>query len=117
MHWTPITNFCTPCQFSNKFDIIAKFETLDEDQKFLIEKASLGHLIKPQWKNSGKGKNTTDILMKYFSQLTKLQINRLYDMFKYDFELFDYDPSEYINVGRDTSDINKLNKKMEEKGS
>lgn len=26
MHWTPIANFCTPCQV--RFDIIAKFETL-----------------------------------------------------------------------------------------
>lgn len=27
MHWTPITTFCTPCQV--KFDIIAKFETIN----------------------------------------------------------------------------------------
>lgn len=26
MHWTPITNFCTPCQV--KFNVVAKFETL-----------------------------------------------------------------------------------------
>jgi len=26
MHWTPVVNFCTPCQV--RFDVIAKFETL-----------------------------------------------------------------------------------------
>lgn len=26
MHWTPITNFCTPCQV--KFNVIVKFESL-----------------------------------------------------------------------------------------
>lgn len=99
MHWTPITHFCTPCQV--RFDVIAKFETLDEDQKYLIEKAGLGHLIKPQWKNSGKGKNTQELLMKYYAQLTKYQINGLYEMFRYDFELFNYSPDEYVKVGLD----------------
>lgn len=98
MHWTPITNFCTPCQV--KFDIIAKFETLDEDQKYLIDKAGLSLTIKPEWKNSGKGKNTNELLMSYYAQLTKSQINNLFELFKYDFELFDYSPSEYINAAR-----------------
>lgn len=99
MHWTPITNFCTPCQV--RFDVIAKFETLEEDQKYLIEKTSLGHLIKPQWKNSGKGKNTQELLMKYYAQLTKYQITSLHELFRYDFELFNYSPAEFVKMGLD----------------
>uniref|UniRef100_A0A336LZ33 Carbohydrate sulfotransferase n=1 Tax=Culicoides sonorensis TaxID=179676 RepID=A0A336LZ33_CULSO len=98
MHWTPITTFCTPCQV--KFDIIAKFETLDEDQQYLIHKASLSHLISPQWKNSGKGKNTADLLKKYYSTLTQRQIREIYEIFKYDFELFGYDPQPYFEMAQ-----------------
>lgn len=80
MHWIPITEFCTPCQI--KFDIIAKFETLEEDQRFLIEKADLRRLITPQWKNSGKGKNTQNLVTKFFSQLNTKQLNGLCDIYK-----------------------------------
>lgn len=99
MHWSNIVSFCTPCQL--RFDVIAKFETLEEDQNFLIEKVGLRSMIKPQWKNPGKGKNTHELLMKYYSQLTKNQIKGLYEMFRFDFELFDYSPDEYLKVGQD----------------
>lgn len=99
MHWTPITNFCTPCQV--KFDVIAKFETLEEDQRYLIEKAGLGSVIKPEHKNSGKGKNTNEMLMTHYAQLSKSQVKGLYKVFKYDFEVFDYSPVEFIKVAHE----------------
>lgn len=96
MHWSPVTSFCTPCQV--KFDLILKFETLDEDQRYLIETANLKGIIKPEHKNLGKGKNTQELLMSYYSQLTKLQVKGLYEIFKYDFEVFDYDPNPYFDA-------------------
>ncbi|KAI4478917.1 hypothetical protein M0802_014467 [Mischocyttarus mexicanus] len=99
MHWTPIVNFCTPCQV--RFDIIAKFETLREDQDFLIKQAHVGHIIKPEWKNPTRGVQTKDVVKNYFTQLSKTQINDLYEMFRYDFILFDYSPEEYISLGKD----------------
>lgn len=80
MHWVPITEFCTPCQI--KFDIIAKFETLEEDQRYLIERAELRKYITPQWKNSAKGKNTQELITKFFSQLSKTQLDGLCDIYK-----------------------------------
>lgn len=82
MHWVPITQFCTPCQI--KFDIIAKFETLNEDQRYLIERAELKNYISPQWKNSGKGKNTQELIRKFFSQLSKAQLDGLCDIYKWE---------------------------------
>lgn len=81
MHWTPIAQFCTPCQI--RFDIIAKFETLDEDQRYVIARTDLGRFIAPQWKNSGKGHKTPDLNRKYFGQLSNEQIAGLYAMFRY----------------------------------
>jgi chondroitin 4-sulfotransferase 11 len=99
MHWTPVTNFCTPCQV--KFDVIAKFETLDEDQRYLIEKAGLGNVIKPEHKNSGKGKNTNELLMSHYAQLTRSQVKGVFEIFKYDFELFDYSPDEFFRIAQE----------------
>lgn len=99
MHWTPITNFCTPCQV--KFDVILKFETLDEDQRFLIDKAGLANVIRPEHKNSGKSKSTNEMLMSHYAQLTKSQVRGLHQVFKYDFELFDYSSDEFVKVAQD----------------
>jgi len=96
MHWTPITKFCTPCQV--KFDIVVKFETLDEDQRYLIKKANLNNVIKPEWKNNGKGRNTQDLVSKYYSQLTREQLYGIYQLFRYDLELFDYSSDEYFKL-------------------
>ncbi|KAL7286136.1 hypothetical protein TKK_0019579 [Trichogramma kaykai] len=99
MHWTPIVNFCTPCQV--RFNVIVKFETLHEDQIYLIKHAHVGHIIKPEWKNPTRGVQTKDVMKQYFSQLSKAQIKQLYDMFRYDFVLFDYSLKEYLANGRD----------------
>ena len=62
--------------------MIAKFETLDEDQRYIIKKAELENVISPQWKNSGKGQNTQDLIIKFFSQLNREQMDALYELYK-----------------------------------
>ena len=94
MHWEPMTKFCTPCFFH--YDVIAKFETLDDDQNYLIHLAKLEHIIKPQWQNVGQGTKTSEIVKKYFSELTDDQIKGLYNFYKYDFLLFGYTFEEYL---------------------
>ncbi|XP_047118629.1 carbohydrate sulfotransferase 11-like [Schistocerca piceifrons] len=96
MHWTPITEFCTPCQVP--FDVIAKFETLEEDQNFLIHLANLQDVIQPQKKNQAKGRTTTEVEDAYFSQLTKAQILLLYNIYRYDFTLFNYTLEGYLEL-------------------
>ncbi|KAL5290116.1 hypothetical protein ACFFRR_009843 [Megaselia abdita] len=89
MHLVPATSFCTPCLIN--IDIIVKFESLNEDQLYLIEKANLSSKIFPEWKNSGRGsKSTVELLQSFYDQLTDDQKARLYHYYKYDFEIFDY---------------------------
>ncbi|XP_055384169.1 carbohydrate sulfotransferase 9-like [Condylostylus longicornis] len=96
MHLVPASKFCTPCLINK--DIIIKFESLQEDQLYLIENAGLQHVIMPEWKNSGKGRNTLELLQKFYSQLTRSQLDGLYEYYKYDFEIFDYNPTPYYNI-------------------
>lgn len=112
MHWTPIADFCTPCQV--RFDLILKFETLDDDQRYLIDKAGLSALIKPEHKNSGKGqKNTNELLMNYYGQLTKSQVKGLYQVFRHDFEIFDYSPQEYLDAAQEDGPDDKKSEGVE----
>uniref|UniRef100_A0A182PMK1 Carbohydrate sulfotransferase n=1 Tax=Anopheles epiroticus TaxID=199890 RepID=A0A182PMK1_9DIPT len=94
MHWVPVTHFCTPCFFH--YDVIAKFETLEEDQNYLIAVGHLESVIKPQWKNAGKGAHTNEVLIKFFSELDNAQIRGLYDYYRFDFELFGYSAKGYF---------------------
>lgn len=94
MHWIPVTYFCTPCFFH--YDVIAKFETLEEDQNYLVLVAQLSNIVKPQWKNAGKGAHTNDVVMKLFAELSVDQIRGLYEYYKYDFELFGYGVDEFL---------------------
>ncbi|KAJ3648625.1 hypothetical protein Zmor_020417 [Zophobas morio] len=105
MHWTPITEFCTPCMFD--FDIIAHTETLQEDQQYLIKKAHLEGLVEPQWRNAGHGATARQI-RKYYSQLTRSQILQLYHIYRYDFELFNYSLKGYLELGQPDDDPSTL---------
>lgn len=97
MHWTPYTTFCTPCKFN--FDVILKFETLDEDQKFLIQLAHLQDIVKPEWKNSGKGTTATvHIISNLYARLNRRQLDGLYDLYKDDFRLFGYSIDSYYDM-------------------
>lgn len=56
---------------------------LKDDQDYLIKQAHVGHIIKPEWKNPTRGVQTKDVIKNYFTQLSKTQINELYEMFRY----------------------------------
>ncbi|XP_067646304.1 carbohydrate sulfotransferase 11 isoform X2 [Eurosta solidaginis] len=96
MHFVSSTMFCTPCVIN--FDVIMKFDTLDEDQLYLINKTGLSRVIAPEWRNAGKGKNTQELLQSFYSKLTPKEMNGLYQYYKYDFELFNYSATSYFNM-------------------
>lgn len=54
-----------------------------DDQDYLIKQAHVGHIIKPEWKNPTRGVQTKDVIKNYFTQLSKTQIDELYEMFRY----------------------------------
>ncbi|XP_076646831.1 carbohydrate sulfotransferase 11 [Halictus rubicundus] len=97
-HWMPYYLFCAPCLVD--YDIIAKVETLWRDQIYAIHKLGLQQLIKPRWRHSGGQSNPSKI---YFRQLSKEMVEKLYEKFKLDFDLFDYSPDVYYRYSTDYS--------------
>lgn len=81
MHFVSATSFCTPCLI--RFDMILKFESLAEDQLYLIEKTGLKRVIAPVWRNMGKGgRKTQELQQQFYSQLTKQEMMELYDYYQ-----------------------------------
>ncbi|XP_034942845.1 carbohydrate sulfotransferase 11-like [Chelonus insularis] len=91
-HWMPYYLYCTPCSLN--YSIIAKVETLQQDQMFIIKKLGEEDQIQPKWRHSGGEMNASKI---YFRQLDRGRIDKLYKKFKLDFEMFDYSLEEYYS--------------------
>lgn len=98
-HWIPFYLYCTPCTLT--YDIIGKVETMLQDQLFIIHTAGLQNKIKPHWRHKTNPFNQTnshrisEIAKIYFTQLNKSDVKELYEKYKLDFKLFQYDETEY----------------------
>ncbi|PNF24697.1 hypothetical protein B7P43_G17560 [Cryptotermes secundus] len=104
-HWAPYYSFCTPCHIN--FTVIAKLETLTRDQEYIIRRAGLENILMlPRHKDRPKmilnkardGKNTNDLIRKYYGQLTEQQLKKLYDIYGIDFEMFGYNITKYYEI-------------------
>lgn len=93
-HWMPYYLHCTPCLVD--YDVIAKFETLERDQRYIIQKRKLEKKIEVSWKHLTKGKKTAETVKKYFATITKEQLLKLYEKYRIDFELFNYSIDDYL---------------------
>ena len=106
IHWTPYHNFCLLCDISYK--AVGRMETFNDDVKYILLKsnatiANENYKYSNVFHSSAKDRNKplpnkakkTDT-QKYMSQLTQLQVNQLYQMYKVDFEMFQYNASSYL---------------------
>jgi len=124
-HWAPYSKVCLPCNIS--YSAILRLETLQLDADWLFPRLGLEKLRRP-WeqvaggaagvvkvdKESGEetvrvhggpggegGASSASLMEKYFSQLEKSAIVRLYEKYSVDFRMFGYDSQvqKYINMG------------------
>ncbi|XP_037068282.1 carbohydrate sulfotransferase 11-like [Pollicipes pollicipes] len=95
-HWIPYYLYCTPC--SVRYHAVAKFETLREDQEYVLKRGAVDHLIHAKWRHMTKGKPTKAVAESYFSTITRDQVEKLYAKYEFDFELFQYSPEEYFRM-------------------
>ena len=50
--------------------------------------------------HSSSGGKTEDLAKKYFRQMSKKEIEKLYKMYKIDFEMFGYSPDNFLALGK-----------------
>ena len=97
-HWDLFNHRCLYCDI--QYDVIGKIESFNDDIKYIVLKQKLEELIPLNTTNlhlNDKKEYASNSTLYYFSQLSKFQKDRLYECYKFDFELFDYDVDIYLN--------------------
>ena len=93
-HWIPIYLRIFACKL--EYDFLGKVETFSQDTTYLMNRFSWRGLS-TIWKNKS---NYTNDKSKYFSQITKNELMRLYSLYRNDFLLFNYTISPYDSYVR-----------------
>ena len=85
-HWRQYEKLCHPCVIN--YDFIGHFETLEDDAPLLFKMAGIDDRVSfpPIHKSTG-----TDEVLEYYSQVPSRYIKRLGELYRRDFEMFDYD--------------------------
>ncbi|XP_077296186.1 carbohydrate sulfotransferase 11 [Arctopsyche grandis] len=90
-HWESIVQLCHPC-FVN-YTIIGKYETLLDDSILALNTINASHIPFPRdIRTSG----TADKLRQYYGSLPLDLIRRLYEVYKADFKLFNYNLQDIL---------------------
>ncbi|XP_033935774.1 carbohydrate sulfotransferase 8-like [Pseudochaenichthys georgianus] len=91
IHWDQANQLCNPCLID--YDFIGKFENMDEESNFLLRLIAAPPNVKlPNFKdrNPADKRTSTQITEKYFSQVSTLERQRIYDFYYTDYLMFNY---------------------------
>ena len=106
-HWAPYWYKCGLCSAHFVPDIVIKTETLPQDIGPVLDILGIrGNVSFPHIHILGTNQQETDtessedVVEHYYSQLTKMQVVRLYQMYKLDHLMFGYSPRKYINLAK-----------------
>ena len=68
-----------------------------EEKQLPIKSTSAVHTV-------GGKRNSAHKTDKYFSELSKNQVSKLYELYRFDFQLFGYDHQKYIDLAKDNTE-------------
>lgn len=92
-HWAPMYQVCSTCTI--QFNTVIKFENLEQEETMLLKMLHLDHLVSGKKRKRMNSKSSTDLTDEeitriYLSTLSEEELDRLYDIYHYDFVMFDY---------------------------
>ncbi|XP_071831302.1 carbohydrate sulfotransferase 11-like [Apostichopus japonicus] len=91
-HWKEVFEICFPCDI--EYDFVAKVETLPQDTiYFLLSNGFSDHVTNYQGHATNSSSMTA--LTQFYNNLPIESIEALYQRYKFDFQLFDYDPRSF----------------------
>jgi len=97
-HWRSMSSLCQPCFVG--YDFIGKMDSLIEDSNMLLDYLEVNETIRFTNFHNYTRYNVSikDISKKFYSTVSNEKIKKLYDeVYRDDFEAFDYDIPSYIN--------------------
>uniref|UniRef100_A0A0K2UGE8 Carbohydrate sulfotransferase n=1 Tax=Lepeophtheirus salmonis TaxID=72036 RepID=A0A0K2UGE8_LEPSM len=87
-HWAPQNLLCLPCHMD--YDFIGKYENIARDSDFILQNILKTDLRLPQIKSQSPIGRTAILTPQYMSNLSQEAQKNLFELYKKDFELFDY---------------------------
>ena len=87
-HWREYYKLCHPCMV--QYDIIGKYDTLEQDVDYILKILGVDDLIKFPPKPSHKGPSTHELLKQSYKNVTSFEIHKLWEMYAVDFAMFGY---------------------------
>ena len=97
LHWIPYTAVCAPCNI--EYMAVARLENLSQDLAFIGQIAGM-EFENIAVRNPSRGGNSSDVAMEYFNEVTKEDVEKLYELYKIDFQLFGYSPHLYVEAAK-----------------
>ncbi|XP_062404576.1 carbohydrate sulfotransferase 8-like isoform X2 [Sardina pilchardus] len=91
IHWMPANHLCHPCLVD--YDFIGKFETMGEEANFVLQRIGApANLNFPSFKDRSPSSERTSskIMQQYFAQLNAGDLQRAYDFYYMDYQMFNY---------------------------
>jgi len=90
-HWTRYFDICRVCDVNWNF--VGKVESIVEDAAYMLKEVNLSSTVEyPYYRKA----TDTSMIKKYFTGMTKEGMERLYQTFKLDFDLFQYSVPQYV---------------------
>jgi len=95
-HWIPYWLHCHLCQM--EYDIIGKMDTWDQDVNLITDVTGLSTTNVTLTWTRRRSNSSSQIALDYFSQLNKHSVKQLYQIYKIDFEMFEYSVQPYFDL-------------------
>ena len=98
-HWKPYYIECAPCEIDYQY--ILKMESLDKEQVYFATKFNLLQFLPDTTNRNPVGRTQLETAKEYYSQISKQLLQEVYELYEFDFRLFDYSPEQYFDFTKD----------------
>ena len=85
---------CDLCHWN--YDIIGKMETFSRDTEHIMSKIGMKDDDLSYHEHKSAGDSTEHLTLELFSKLPKSLVKQLYQRYKIDFEMFEYDAKPFM---------------------
>ena len=93
---THLHAFWSSCNYCHlNYEVIGKMETFTNDSNYIMAKTGMRPSIEQAHISSGG--STSDLAKDYFANVPNQLIEKLQQLYKIDFEMFDYDIQDFLS--------------------
>ena len=92
-HIEPFWRACDYCYLD--YEVIGKMDTFTNDSNYIMSKTGMRASIEQEHISSGG--STSDLAKVYFAKLPNKLIEKLHQLYKIDFEMFNYDHKDFLS--------------------